>query len=102
MKTLSPTFTIFNNEHAIFIAEPEVINAPLKSIFLSGQEDVKQFLDAYFNEDQIEDIILYGKDSQKIFKYFRKYFKFVKAAGGSPTTFPVRIEISCFLKISFR
>ena len=73
---------VFNETKLIEIGDEAPVDNVKNGIFVEQRFELFIFLDEYFKTKKQPDVFIYGYNSKKLFKDFKSYFSFIRAAGG--------------------
>lgn len=76
-------YEVFYNDNLIILNSEDVYLRDFgRKIKLTNPRELVLFLDEYFTEEVVGDILLYGYLAEEMFTDFSTYFKYLEAAGG--------------------
>ena len=73
---------VFNETKLIEIGDEIPVDKGKNGIFVEKRYELFIFLNEYFKIKNQPDVVIYGYDNKKLFKDFKSYFSYIRAAGG--------------------
>ena len=76
-------YKVFNNDFLILINSEDIKYESIKTrIRVYSRDDLMKYLGEYFVESIEKDVLIYGYNTEDLFKDFKSFFYYLEAAGG--------------------